>query len=384
MVKNYFLRLFLLFPVFISSQIKITEVYYDTPYNERLTLTNSVGQDEDAIRHHWGEFIELYNYTDKDLSLKNWYIQDPVGTYWLPDKTIKAGGFVVVVYSQPTYNTTPFTELFSTTAGKEDQIIRQNQILLRNKSEEVKLGYYAFEGKIPLPIVDAVGTGTGIEPASNRVKKAWQSPGICYTYPSVQLVSATNYANATPNPLDATYKPPTQNYETLMFDTYQKYYAYLDWSENVTNLTENTCPISIAKIEQIPSGIYNNGEKCFAYDIAGNNVSSSDCVPDPSDPQTNEYNIDELEAIRNSIVIYPNPATSNNSYVVYVSWSGPAINKINNLHVYNSAGGLVYGITPVPGVNSTTFSLQNQLPGIFVANFILNTGQVISKNILKW
>lgn len=386
MVKNYFLYLILLFPFSFGAQIKITEVYYDTPYNERLTLTNNAtGTDENAIRHHWGEFIELYNYTDKDLSLKNWYIQDFVGTYWLPDRVIKAGSFVVVAYSQPTKDTTPFTELFSTTVGKEDQIIYQNQILLRNKAEGLKLGYYAFDGKVPLPVVDAVGVGNGINPSSNRVKKAWQYPDICYTFPCVQLTSATNYASVIPpNPLDATYKPPTKNYEALMFDTYQQYYAYLDWSENVLNLTENTCPLSISKIEQIPTGSYNSGQKCFNYDIAGNNTTAIDCVSLPSNPPPNEYSVDELEAIRNSIFLYPNPTTSNNQYTVTISWNGAAISKINNLKVFNSTGGLVYGFTPVSNSNSTSFSLHNQLPGVFVANFVLNTGQVISKNILKW
>src|SRR6218665_2655932 len=311
MVRNYFLYFFLLFSLSSFSQIKITEIYYDTPYNERLTLRNSLtGTDENAKRHHWGEFIELYNYTNKDLSLKNWYIQDLVGTYWLPDKIIKAGGFVVVAYSQETYNTTPFTELFSTTVGKDEQIIRQDKILLRNKRETVKLGYYAFDGKIPLPVVDMISYGGSQEPASNRKMKAWQYPGICYTFPSWQLIAANSYSNRTPDPLEASYKPPTQDYETLMFNTYQQYYAYLDWSENVSNLINNTCPISIVKIEQSPTGMYNNGQKCFNYDTAANNISSSDCISTPPGPTSNEYTIDEIEAIKNSIVIYPNPTTT--------------------------------------------------------------------------
>ncbi len=65
----------------LYSQIMITEVYYNTPYNEKLHFTkkvNGVTTSElmDAVKHHRGEFIEIYNYSDKDISLKNWYIKD--------------------------------------------------------------------------------------------------------------------------------------------------------------------------------------------------------------------------------------------------------------------------------------------------------------------
>ena len=40
MVKNYFFLFLLLFSIPLFSQIKITEIYHDTPYNERMTLFN--------------------------------------------------------------------------------------------------------------------------------------------------------------------------------------------------------------------------------------------------------------------------------------------------------------------------------------------------------
>lgn len=376
-LKFTFFLFFSLISSLFYSQIAITEVYYDTPYNEKLTMTLS---GEAARKHHRGEFIELYNFSDKDVNLKNWYIKDLIGTYWLPDKLLIKGEFIVIAYST-LRNTTTFPEHFTTTQGKENQILYQDKILLRNKREIIKAGY-SFDGKTMLD--KSTVEWYNPNPSSNFVKDVWTQPSAFYNVKSMQLNSNNSYIEATPNPLDAIYKPPTQNYEDLVRDDFIQNYSYLDWTDNVNALVNKLCQISIQKIEQLPNGIYNSGGKCFSYDIAGNYISSSDCNPSNNGPQTNEYNYDELEAIKNSIVVYPNPATSNNSYVVNISWSGPSINKITNLQVYTSGGGLVYGFAPTSGINSTSFSLQGQLPGAFVANFILNTGQVISKNILKW
>lgn len=384
-LKSIFFLLFGIVSLHFSSQIVITEVYHDTPYNERLTLKSGMAQlEENARKHHWGEFIELYNYSDKDISLKDWYLQDYVQTYWFPDKIIKSGEFVVVVYSQLIYDTTEFTALFPTTLGKEDKIIRQNLILLRNKKDNVKLGYSPFGQRANFN-KGSVEVGSGIEPPSNRKRQAWTYPNICYSYPSVQLTSHNVYSNGVPNPLESLYKPPIQNYEEILWNDYQNYYAFLDFADQVTNLNNTKCLTSISLTSQTPSGSFDQGKRCFFFDSAGNIISSNDCSnPGNGGQSNNGYTFDELESIKNSISLYPNPSTSSNQYTVHISWSGAAINKISNLQVHNTGGGLVFGLVPTNGMNSTSFSLQGQLPGVFVANFTLNTGQVISKNILKW
>ena len=149
-------------------------------------------------------------------------------------------------------------------------------------------------------------------------------------------------------------------------------------------LIENICAISIVKVEQTPAGTYLNMGKCFNYDTAGNETSAFDCTPNTSTNPNVGYSPDELDAINNSIIVYPNPTTASNQYNVTISWSGAALNKIYNLQVYSSAGMSVYNFNPTAGINTTSFNLQSQLPGTFVANFVLNTGQVVSKNILKW
>lgn len=387
-MKLKFIFLLLTFFIFnkFSSQIAITEVYYDTPYNEKLKFGNQTNGYVDATKHHRGEFVEIYNYSDKDINLKNWYLGDNEGIFWFPEKTIKSGQFMVIAYSTLPGNSTPFSEYFTTTAGKEDQIILQDKILLRNTKEQLYLGYTLNNSHLLNKSSvgwQYQGQGQGVMP-TNFIHNIWQTPNLFYSINSLQLTSSNTYIESTPNPLNATYKPAIQSYDDLVKNDYQNYYSYLDWTDNVNALVNNICSISITKIEQTPNGTYASGSKCFSYDIAGNNISSNNCAGSSTGPSTVEYTTDELEAIKNSIVVYPNPATSNNSYLVNISWSGPSINKINNLKVFNSAGGLVYGFTPTNGINSTSFSLQGQLPGVFVANFILNTGQVVSKNILKW
>lgn len=378
---------------FLYSQLLITEVFYNTPYNEKLYFNKkengvATGELVDAVKHHRGEFVEIYNYSDQDLSLRNWYLKDHLKTFWLPsDKVIKKGELMVIAYSVFPTNTTNFPEHFTTTAGKQSQIIYQDLIILRNKKEEITLGYAFNETK--LLDKSMYSWDFQYEPSSNFVKSIYQNPAQFYDYKSLQY-NPNNYPNtnfeALVNPLEATYLPPTQNYNDIVRTDFQQNYAYLDWSDNVNFLVDKLCPISIEKVSQSPGGSYsNNGNSCFSYDDAGNIIFSQDCNGSGSpSTSTSGFSSDELEQIKNSIIISPNPTTSLYSYNVNITWSGPALDKINNIQVFNSMGTTVYGFAPGTGVNTTTFSLQNQLPGAFVANFILNTGQVVSKNILKW
>lgn len=386
MIKKITILLVLMF-FFISirSQIVITEVFYDTPYSEILYRPNTTTQEvEEARRHHWGEFIEIYNYSDRDLSLANWYVQDKLGTAWLPwNKVIKSGELMVIAYSKLVYNTTPFTELFSRTKGKESQVILQDQILLRNKREVVKLGYNAINGKVPLQ--KGFLEWNDANPTINHAPSAWTQPDVSYNYNSYHLTANNTYVMAPVDPLEASYKPPIQKYEDIMKDVYQQYYSYLDWGEFVQELVNKICGISIPLEQQTPTGTYTSAGKCFQYDIAGNRDTATDCVsPTTDNPPNTVYTYDELEDIKSHIYVYPNPATSNNNYIVNISWNGPAINTVFQIQTYNSGGGIIYGSNPTTNDTSASFSLANQLPGVFVVNFTLNTGQVISKNILKW
>ncbi|MCC3214755.1 lamin tail domain-containing protein [Chryseobacterium sp. X308] len=367
------------------SQLLITEIYNNTPFNEILhtkSIVNGVTEYTDASKHHRGEFIEIYNYSDKDINLKNWYLKDLQGIFWFPEMIIKRGQFLIVAYTTLPYNTTIFPELFTTTAGKESQIIYQDQILLRNKKDRVTLGYslngYTFFDKSTM--VWEFGT----EPAKNFIPNVWTIPAAYYTVKSIQYHPNPLMTMDTPNPLDATYVPDMESYDAIVKDEQQTYYSFLDWSDNVKFLIDKICPITIERISQSPPGSYSgNGNNCFSYDSAGNMISGLNCSGSTTPVSgSSVFSADELENIKNNITIYPNPVTSTSGYNVTISWSGAALGKIQSLQVFNSTGYQIYSYNP--GTNTTSFSMQNQLPGTFIANFILTSGQLVSKNILKW
>lgn len=377
---------------FFNSQIIITEVYYNTPANERPTFGNPSSGIVNAKKHHRGEFIEIYNYSDKDLNLRNWFIKDLASIFWLPDKVIKSGQFMVIAYSPLPYNTTDFPSYFGTTAGKESQIIYQNKLILRNLREQVAIGY-AFSEKggyayWPSILNDCTWTHQQ-EPPRNFIHDIWSTPDKFYTINSLQLGSNfIEYFEGTPNPLEAIYKPPIQNYEAMVADNYAANYGYLDWADNIYEIIERTCPITIEKISQSPAGTSSNESICFSYDNAGNAITGVNCSGQQGNSgngTSTGYTSDDLEEIKNSITITPNPAKASNNYNVGMEWYfGLAKDKVKSIQVFSSTGVLIYSYIPPAGVNSTAVNLQNQLPGVFIANFILDTNQVISKNILKW
>ena len=374
----------------LFGQITITEVYYNTPSNEKLRFGPS--DMIDAKKHHRGEFIEIYNYSDKDINLKNWYIKDNLAVFRLPaDKTILKGQFMVIAYSPALYNITSFSDYFTTTMGKESQIIFQDRILLRNKKEKITLGYSIDDLGVHKFDKKTYQWEFNSEPSTNYIHNVWQTPNEFYNVPSIQYHSDPNldgtYTN-TPNPLGANFVPPTISYADAVKDDYQSIYATLDWTTNVLYLINNLCPINIIKVSQQPNGSYNNSSSCFTYDASGNMIAGANCNGSSTGGNppsgTSGYTVDELNDIKNHIVISPNPTKSADNYNVTITWSGPAIDKIYQLQVYTSTGAYVYGIAPSNGQSSTSFNLQNNLPGVFVANFTLTTGQVISKNILRW
>ena len=388
--------LVLIFSQNFYSQITITEIYYDTPDNEKLRFIKKVNglatqEKIEAVKHHRGEFIEIYNYSDKDVNLKDWFIKDLQGVFWFPDKVIKSKQFMVIAYSVLPYNTTPFSECFTTTIGKESQIILQDKIILRNQREIVSLGRVYNFGGTPFTFNKAERRWEFRQsPPINFIGEIWRTPNKFYEVNSIQY--NPNYTGnqdnpdlydnymAAPNPLDATYKPPTESYDQIIYDDYNSYYSYLDWTDNVNALIDNKCSISILNEEQTAANPRTNVFKCFNHDTSGNLTSSYNCNSTPSTTPSTDYTYDELEEIKKVITIAPNPTNS----VVTISWSGVALGKVTNLQVHSSTGGLIYNYSPSSTTNSVTINLQNQISGVYIAHFYLNTGQLVSKNILKW
>lgn len=382
-MKKLFIFLNFLFFVFTNGQLIITEVYEDTPYNEQLQSVKKITSENPGgyiNRHHRGEFVEIYNYSDTDIDLGKWYIKDYAGSFLLPNKIIKPGETMLIAYSPLKGYSVDFPELFPTTKGKEKQIIYQDRILLRNKKEMLQLYSQNFNGS-GIPIESKiVSWHFDKEPASNHIHEI--TPRHFYEVQSMNLTANGTYIRAYPTPLEVTYRPATEKIHDIMRYRGQENYTILDWGHSVISLINNLCPINIIKEEQQSLENTTIYGKCFSYDDSGNYTSSIDCASTSSAGNTTTPSLtyDQLEQIKNDITIYPNPTRGE----VTIKWENAATNKIYRFQVYSSSGNRVFMHSPNYGQKSITFNIGSQLPGVYVVNFTLNTGQVISKNLLKW
>ena len=174
MKKNIlFLLLSSFFCLIINAQqgtIIITEVFYDTPYNESTRPKckyNTQGILECEIQpHHNGEFIELYNPTNQPVDIGGWSIhlrnvQEGNSYYTFPkgkpqETTIVPQGMLVLASRH--INTPNFTleQLFPEIRQTPDKrILYQNAFYLSNKGSEVwlhnntgeKIDVVSYKGK---------------------------------------------------------------------------------------------------------------------------------------------------------------------------------------------------------------------------------------------
>lgn len=123
----------LLFVLFLQGQVNISEVYFDTYFNEG-------SQDE---YHHHGEFIELYNRSSQSVDLSNWMLLDYSGrgSFTIPQgTTIAANDFIIIAYgTESGLYSKDFSILFPSALGKESKIVYQQSIMLKNGREGITL-----------------------------------------------------------------------------------------------------------------------------------------------------------------------------------------------------------------------------------------------------
>ncbi len=389
-------RLFILFNVFsLYSQVIITEIYYDTPYYERFEGYYT------ASPHHLGEFIELYNYTTEDLPLKGWSITDKASKYWFPDSVvIPSESFLIIAYKDLYYfpgTDDYFGVFFPSTQGKESQIVyQQGNLMLRNHNETVKLNMGYVRGKDY--------NGYTIQ------SKEWSFPGILSNFNpnfndpsnvnfyvnSLQLGSDGNFYQNIATPLTSEYVPETQNLEDVKtyHDAAMQEYTLITWEEYSDKILSNRCNLVIDNIEQSAFIDDINSKKCFEYDQSGNYIDVSQCEENRmgennsynnlnDDILDNEnvtmYSSSEMEDIDSKILLYPNPTNS----VINITWDESIEGVISEIQVFSTNGVNVYSAT----INSQEFSiisdLTGQPSGIYIVKIILNSGQIISKNVIK-
>ena len=402
MFRNSLVHIVLFFVFFnpVMAQISITEVYYNTPYNEMINVKAQTPSTAPyyAKRHHLGEFIELYNYSDKDINLADWFISYKSFKFYLPNKMIKSGQLMVVTYQSnlPYKDFLYFFQLDHDTKYSDDQVIYQSDFMLRNKFGGVSLGQRLpntlCERIVPNLKNNAFSWNFIDEPASNCVTDIIYNfatkPDIFYTVKSLQynpIGTEPVYARPTPLSLPSSANIPTQNYDELVKGFYQSNYAYLTYSENIDNILNNICSINIQKSSQTPSTCGLDPTPvtiCFNDDNAGDvtSVSTNCSVPTLTTTST-DFSPDVLKAISNDIVVYPNPTKISK---VSIAWKGNAIGKINNIKVSDLYGNIISSSASTTNLNNPFIcDLPSGVTSQYVAQITLTTNQTITKYILK-
>ncbi|WP_136667693.1 lamin tail domain-containing protein [Flavobacterium sp. H122] len=145
-------------------KVVISEIFFDTRFQETIT----------SSKHHYGEYIELYNSSDTPIDLTGWTIQDNHTQYTLSPNNlnsnfiIQPGGYKIITYGgfyfysgyiratgQYLDQGAPITretfmgffpEIASVPNFQSTDIILQNTMVLYNDSDHIKL--FAPNGKI--------------------------------------------------------------------------------------------------------------------------------------------------------------------------------------------------------------------------------------------
>lgn len=375
------------FPIY--SQIAITEVYYDTPYSEKY-----YGQSTNGA-HHLGEYIELYNYTTEDITMNNWTLTDVASKYTFPqDIVIPSESFIIIAYrdlyiAPQTGNY--FPTFFPNTVGQEAKIKYQGDMMWRNKMETITLRMGMIRqtnmNQYPIQQVHWYNSAT----VTNQDPNFLNPSNVNFYLPSLHLTSSGDYVVGNATPLSAQYVPPTQNLEDIpdYIDAINDVYSNLTWEEYSMALLQATCNLVIPTINQSPSQVSSNLKKCFNYDLSGNYEFAITCEEDQSrtaqsetvveQPENEEYSSEELESINSKILLYPNPTSD----IANISWDESVVGTISEIRVFNTSGVHIVTKNITSSQLSVIIDLSGQPTGFYLVDFILDTEQQISRNIIK-
>lgn len=401
-------------------QVVITEVHYDTAYNE--DSLDAVKADKKKVEFrrrniisHLGEFIEIYNFSTEDIDISGWFLTDNLGKFEFPENTIiKSEQFLLIAYGGDVLD--PYTQelitdllpkkyfpdLFPSTKGKENQIIYQNSLILNNQKDYVRL----FATKIrDITFGKAYVLGevkwsnfnqehTRSLPKSNRLKGInyykYTTESVrnrnFYT-PSLQLQRGNTYASMIATPLSASYVPETMDLIDIpeLVEILQDNTANTDWSKYVEELLNQICSLFIPKVEQVPKAVFDKGELCFIHDASGNLIGAKLC----DDVENNllvaksATNLIEkeltLEEIKYYVKLYPNPTSG--EFTVF--FEEEIFGKIKIMELFNPNGSLIETVTLTAADYSTNFNITNHPNGLFILKFTLIDNQMFSLNVVK-
>lgn len=389
-IKNVFsIILFSLSSFSAYSQVAITEVYYDTPYYEKY-----YGQSTNGA-HHLGEYIELYNYTTEDITLNGWAITDIASKYTFPsDLVIPSESFIVIAYRDlyiAPDTDDYFATFFPSTEGMESQIRYQGDMMLRNNMEYLTLRMGMVRGTNLKGYPVQTMHWTQSNPMSNEDPGNADPSNVNFYLPSLHLTPSGTFASSIATPLSAGYVPPTQDLEAVSsyVNAVNLVYSNLTWEEYSRAILQATCNLVIPSIEQSSPQDHSTLKKCFTYDISGNYESTQTCVEQQNrqaetdsvavDSTDEGYSAEELEDIGSHIVLYPNPTST----IVNISWDASISGKISDIQVFSTSGVYVFSATISSSQLSVAVDLSSQPSGIYLVDFILDSSQQITRNIIK-
>lgn len=386
-------------------QIVITEVLYDTAFDERpATIRETERRNYYTFKdkaHHLGEFIELYNYTTEDIPLKGWFIYDNASKYNFPDDVvIKSQDYLIIAY-RDLYSKKDIGDYFPifypTVKGRERKIIYQDYLILNNKKDGLSLYTKRLAG-VDLHkdfLIDHIQwDNTSIHSGSNELgdKSYYSLNNRNFYVNSLHLDTGGNYEEKKASPLTASYVPSTQKLldipivQKALLDNIAKY----NWDDYVYEIIQQKCNLIISLTEQYPQGTYNRGELCFIYDAAGNyirtevcrtaNVMSAPVVkPYTSVAKTKKPIPSTISEYRDYIVVYPNPTSG----VLRVNIDEIIHGKISKIEMYSASGASILTKKLKSTDLEVTLDITSYPIGVYILKFSLGTGESFSVNVIK-
>ena len=390
-MKKYIYIALLFASTYLSfGQIKITEIFYDTPYNEDIYFYyNQELPNPDPFFHHLGEYIELYNYSDEDIVLKGWYITDKVTRFDFADTdVIRKGQFIVVAFNVNQQNNYFKTNaFFPNTPGTDDQIFYQNNIMLRNERETVKLHMGFVKGlDCKGKVIQSISWGKySANPDIDYMTD--NGPVNDYYVPSLHIGLNNDYYSATADPLAGDNTPPTQHLLEIpdVIDSFNTLTAWVTWDMYSDAILANTCDDSVTVVSQSPPSNSNVGI-CFSYDPMGNCMQGTPCNPPSSNATTtnppgttSNYTSEELDAFNSKITIAPNPTIVSAS----ASWTSDLLGKIISITISNMSGSSFGNASFNPSSDLGAILTLPSQSGIYIVIFQLDSGQNLYKNIIR-
>ena len=370
----------------VQAQIIISEVNFDVPRSEKYNFINPID------RSFYGEFIELYNYTDRDISLDGWSLADltPEGFNFPANTIIKSRDFIVVAHKNNNTSENPITSFYPSSIGHETKIIYQDRIQLRNNRENIKLstkklGNINLKSSYEITNVTYktkinVGSNYSSYPYYNIYNKYQTTLPINYAnFPSINYKHEEGYTINPPNPFVLQFPPPLTPYNVTVSNILDDHYNDITYHDYVLALINNTCDKTVATIEQTPSLTLTTQKRCAVYDASGNITHWTTCNTTPPPPPVG-YTEEEIQQIDAAITVFPNPTFGN----ITAQWDTQYLSKIIQINASSMSGINIYASPSLITTTSHAFNINTQPMGLYVVTFVLDTGQLISRNVIKY